>query len=102
MLILEQERLVKMMNKNKFDRIFVIVLDSLGVGASQDACKYNDLGTNTLKHLSYSKTNFSLPTLQKLGIGNSQFFASFFLDANGNFARCDGRQGLLALDLATF
>lgn len=59
-----------MMNKNKFDRIFVIVLDSLGVGASQDACKYNDLGTNTLKHLSYSKTNFSIPTLQKLGIGN--------------------------------
>ena len=58
------------MNKNQFNRIFVIVLDSLGVGESNDASKYGDLGTNTLKHLSYSKTNFSIPTLQKLGIGN--------------------------------
>lgn len=57
-------------NNKKFKRIFVIVMDSLGVGASDDASKYNDEGTNTLKHLSYFKKDFSIPTLQKLGIGN--------------------------------
>lgn len=59
-----------MKTNNKFNRIFVIVMDSLGVGASDDAYKYNDEGTNTLKHLSYAKKDFNVPTLQKLGIGN--------------------------------
>lgn len=54
----------------KYKRIFVIVADSLGVGASQDANLYGDEGTNTLKHLSYSKDDFSIPTLEKLGIGH--------------------------------
>lgn len=54
----------------KFKRIITIVIDSVGVGALDDAEKYGDLGTNTLKHLSYSKTDFSIPTLEKLGIGN--------------------------------
>lgn len=48
----------------------MIVMDSLGVGAGDDAYKYNDEGTNTLKHLSYAKEDFSIPTLQKLGLGN--------------------------------
>lgn len=54
----------------KFKRIFLIVADSMGVGQLPDAQKYGDLNTNTLKHLSYSKGDFSIPTLQKLGIGN--------------------------------
>lgn len=54
----------------RFKRIFVIVADSLGVGALEDAAKYGDEGTNTLSHLSYSKVDFSIPTLEKLGIGN--------------------------------
>ena len=54
----------------KFKRIFVIVIDSLGVGAMEDAANYGDLLTNTLKHLSYSKDDFSIPTLHRLGIGN--------------------------------
>lgn len=58
------------MNNNKFNRVFVIVLDSLGVGASEDALKYGDFNTNTLKNLSYSKNDFSIPTLKQLGIGN--------------------------------
>ncbi len=58
-----------MMNK-KFKRVFVIVLDSLGVGAANDANNYGDLGTNTLKHLSFSKNDFNIPNLYKLGIGN--------------------------------
>ncbi|HKM30400.1 MAG TPA: phosphopentomutase [Bacilli bacterium] len=54
----------------KFKRIFVIVADSLGVGEMPDSHLYNDQGANTLKHLSHSKKDFSIPTLAKLGIGN--------------------------------
>ena len=34
-----------------FKRIFLIVLDSLGVGEAIDANVYNDTGANTLKHV---------------------------------------------------
>ena len=34
---------------NKFNRVFVLVLDSLGVGASEDAFKYGDLNTTKPK-----------------------------------------------------
>lgn len=54
----------------QFKRIFVIVADSLGVGYDEVAHKYNDEGANTFKHLSYSKANFSIPNLEKMGIGN--------------------------------
>jgi phosphopentomutase len=54
----------------RFQRIFVIVADSLGVGALEDAANYNDTGTNTFQHASYSKVDFSIPTLEKLGVGN--------------------------------
>ena len=58
------------MKYKKFKRIFVIVTDSLGVGELDDSYKYGDVGTNTFKHLSYSKKDFSIPTLEKMGIGN--------------------------------
>jgi len=54
----------------RFKRVFIIVTDSLGVGALEDAENYGDIGSNTFKHLSYSKVDFSIPTLAKLGVGN--------------------------------
>ena len=54
----------------KFKRIFVIVADSVGCGEAPESYKYGDKGVNTLKHLSYSKNDFSIPCLQKLGLGN--------------------------------
>ncbi len=54
---------------NKFRRIFVIVADSLGVGALPDAEKYNDVGANTLGHIANKYIGFRIPTLEKLGIG---------------------------------
>ena len=50
-------------------RIFLIVLDSLGIGAAPDADKFSDVGANTLKRISASK-EFSIPNLIKLGLGN--------------------------------
>ena len=35
----------------KFKRIFLIVLDSLGVGATADAINFGDNGSNTLGHI---------------------------------------------------
>lgn len=55
---------------DKFKRIFVIVIDSVGAGAALDAKDYGDEGTNTLKHASFGKADFSIPNLYKLGIGN--------------------------------
>ena len=35
----------------KYKRIFVIVMDSLGIGAADDAAAYGDAGTDTLGHI---------------------------------------------------
>ncbi len=52
----------------KFNKVVLIVMDSLGVGASQDAFKYNDLGANTLGHIYDAYPNMTIPNLKKLGI----------------------------------
>ena len=54
----------------KFKRIFVVVLDSLGVGAMADSPEYGDVGVDTLGHISQSVGEFSIPNLQKLGLAN--------------------------------
>ena len=33
-----------------FKRIFLVVMDSVGVGEASDAAKYGDVGANTLLH----------------------------------------------------
>lgn len=50
-------------------RIFLIVLDSVGIGAMEDAGEYGDLGTNTLASAS-SSSFFSMPNMKKLGLFN--------------------------------
>jgi len=42
------------MHMGKYNRIFVVVIDSLGVGAMPDAERFGDVGSNTLKHISES------------------------------------------------
>lgn len=54
----------------KYKRIFTIVLDSLGIGAMNDADKYGDAGTDTLGNIANSVSSFEIPNLQKLGISN--------------------------------
>lgn len=50
-------------------RVFLIVLDSLGIGEAPDAHKFNDSGANTLKSISKSE-NFDINNLYKLGLFN--------------------------------
>ncbi len=51
----------------EFKRIFLVVLDALGVGEATDAISYNDEGVNTLGNLLKEK-NLFLPNLKKLGL----------------------------------
>lgn len=53
-----------------YKRIFVIVIDSLGVGQMPDGPKFGDIGVNTLGHISEAVDHFEIPNLQKLGIAN--------------------------------
>jgi phosphopentomutase len=55
---------------SKYKRIFTIVIDSLGVGAMEDAARYGDEGTDTLGHISQNVDGFNIPNLQKLGMAN--------------------------------
>lgn len=53
----------------KYKRIFVIVMDSLGIGAEPDAELYGDATTDTFGHIS-EKYQLTIPNLQNLGISN--------------------------------
>lgn len=54
----------------EFQRVFVVVLDSLGVGAMADSPEYGDVGVDTLGHISQRVEEFHIPNLQKLGLAN--------------------------------
>ena len=50
----------------KFKRVFLIILDSLGVGEAEDAANYGDAGANTLGHIK-EKSDLFIPNLKKIG-----------------------------------
>lgn len=52
-----------------FKRIFLIVLDSVGVGEAPDAHLYNDIGSHTLGHIAKYMNGLNVPTLERLGLG---------------------------------
>ena len=58
------------MSWKKYQRIFVLVIDSLGAGAMPDAAEYGDAGTDTLGHIAASVQSLQIPHLQRLGLAN--------------------------------
>ena len=50
-------------------RVFVIVLDSFGIGAAPDAADFGDAGANTIKGVAGTGI-LSLPNMTSLGLGN--------------------------------
>lgn len=54
----------------KYNRIFLIVLDSLGIGAMADSEKFGDVGVNTFGHIWESQGGLEIPNLRRLGMGN--------------------------------
>ncbi len=65
-------------------RVFLIILDGLGVGALPDAADYGDAGTNTLLHVAEAAGGLRLPRLERLGLGR-------ILDVPGVRALADPR-----------
>lgn len=53
-----------------YKRIFVVVLDSLGIGALPDSAQYGDIGVDTLGHISDHVEHLHIPNLQRLGLAN--------------------------------
>ena len=58
------------MAPNRINRVFLIVLDSVGVGSLPDAAAYGDTGANTLRHVAEHCGGLKLPNLQAIGLGN--------------------------------
>ena len=54
----------------RFKRIFVVVMDSLGVGAMDDSSEFGDTGVNTLGHISQAADSLNMPNLRKMGMAN--------------------------------
>lgn len=67
-------------------RVFLIVIDSLGIGEMPDAYKWNDEGSNTLGTIRNS-TNFNCPNLKKLGLFNIDGVGGGIPNPIGSFAR---------------
>lgn len=55
---------------SEYKRVFVIVLDSLGIGAMPDSRKFGDVGVDTLGHILERMGTLDIPNLQKLGFLN--------------------------------
>ena len=51
-----------------FKRVFLVILDSVGIGEADDAAKFDDVGSNTLLHTIGEKYNLNV--LEKMGLTN--------------------------------
>ncbi|MBR5795683.1 MAG: phosphopentomutase [Erysipelotrichaceae bacterium] len=54
----------------RFKRVFVVVMDSVGCGSMIDADQYGDVNTDTIGHTALAVDGLHLPNLQAIGYGN--------------------------------
>lgn len=59
-----------MREDKSFKRIFVIVMDSVGIGEAPDAEDFGDKGSDTLGHIAERMNGLKMPNLGKLGLSN--------------------------------
>ena len=52
------------------ERVILLVMDSVGAGATPDADRYGDAGANTLGHVAEAAGGADLPTMARYGLGN--------------------------------
>ena len=50
-------------------RIFIMMMDSFGIGGAKDAAKFGDEGSNTLGHIAAQQSPLKVPHLESLGLG---------------------------------
>lgn len=58
------------MEKKQFNRVHLIVLDSVGIGEAPDAKQFNDEGADTLGHIAEKMNGLKMPNLEKFGLSN--------------------------------
>lgn len=51
-----------------FNRVHLVVMDSVGIGEAPDADKFNDVGSHTLGHIAET-AGLTIPNLEKMGLG---------------------------------
>ena len=82
----------------KFKRIFLMVLDSLGVGETTDAINVDDVGANTLGHIN-EQCDLFIPNLKKIGfldtltLSDNQNVDAYYTIAKPNNAGKDTLNG---------
>ncbi|MBE4910369.1 phosphopentomutase [Bacillus luteolus] len=58
------------MSSYTYKRVFLVVMDSVGIGEAPDAEKFGDIGSNTLGHIAEKMNGLKMPNMEKLGLGN--------------------------------
>ena len=64
----------------KFNRIHLVVLDSVGIGEAPDADKFGDVGSDTLGHIA-AVAGLEIPNLETLGLGNIRELSGVMSDS---------------------
>ena len=75
--------------KSKFNRICLVILDSVGIGEMPDSAGWGDAGADTLGNILKSR-KVDLPNLQKMGLGNIKPLQNLPAVENpiGNYGKC--------------
>ncbi|MYL55060.1 phosphopentomutase [Pontibacillus yanchengensis] len=55
---------------DNYKRIFLVVMDSVGIGEAPDAEQFNDKGADTLGHIAEHMGGLNMPNMGKLGLSN--------------------------------
>ncbi|MBU9714760.1 phosphopentomutase [Evansella tamaricis] len=58
------------MDKYSFNRVFLVVMDSVGIGEAPDAKAFDDEGADTLGHIGEEMNGLKLPNLDLLGLSH--------------------------------
>ena len=76
-------------DNNSFERVTLVVLDSLGMGEMPDAAEWGDAGADTLGHILESRA-VELPNLRRWGLGNIRALAGVppVAEPRASFGRC--------------
>ncbi|MFS0781104.1 phosphopentomutase [Bacillus sp. 1P06AnD] len=59
-----------MSKEHTFKRIFLVVMDSVGIGEAPDAEKFGDKGAHTYLHIAEAMNGLKMPNMGKLGLSN--------------------------------
>ncbi|WEA40432.1 phosphopentomutase [Lysinibacillus fusiformis] len=57
------------MNK-PFNKIHVVVMDSVGIGEAPDAANFGDVGSHTLGHIAEKMNGLTMPVMESMGLAN--------------------------------